>query len=43
MTDEWIQYYREMPSREFNEEIPVIGESALHRRAGVLGNVRVKS
>lgn len=43
MTDEWIQYYREMPARELDEGIPVVGEYALHRRTGVLGKVRVKS
>ena len=39
MTDEQIQYCREMPARELDEEIPVAEEYALHRRAGV----RVKS
>jgi hypothetical protein len=43
MTDERIQYCREMPARELDEGIPVVGEYALHRRAGVLGKVRVKS
>ena len=43
MTDEWIQYYREMPARELDEGIPVVGEYALHRRTGVLGKVCVKS
>jgi hypothetical protein len=42
-TDERIQYFREMPARELDEGIPVVGEYALHRRAGALGKVRVKS
>jgi hypothetical protein len=43
MTDERIQYFCEMPARELDEEIPVVGEYALHRRAGARGKVRVKS
>jgi len=43
MTDERIQYLREVLARELDEGIPVIGEYALHRRAGVRGKVCVKS
>jgi len=32
---------REMPARELDEEIPVVGEYALRRRSEVMGKVRV--
>ena len=34
-----LQPYREMPGRELDEVIPVVGEYALHRRTKVLGKV----
>jgi hypothetical protein len=43
MTDEWIQYCREMPAHELDEGIPVAEKYALHRQAVALGKVRVKS
>ena len=36
-----LQPYREMPARELDEEIPVVGEYALRRRTEVVGKVRV--
>ena len=41
--DEPTQYYRERPTRKPDEEIPVAEEYALHRRARVAANLRVKS
>ena len=36
-----LQPYQEMPARELDEEIPVVGEYALRRRTEVVGKVRV--
>jgi hypothetical protein len=42
MTVEWVSSLIERcPARELFEEIAVVGEYALHRRAGVFGKVRV--
>jgi hypothetical protein len=36
-----LQPHRETLARELDEEIPVAGEYALHRRSGVVGKMRV--
>ena len=41
MTAELAQYCREMPARELDEGIPVIGEYALHGRTGLPDKARV--
>jgi hypothetical protein len=41
MTAELVCMVEKSPARELFEGIPVVGEYALHRRAGVAGRVRV--
>ena len=36
-----LHFYREIPARELDEGIAVIGEYALHRRSGAAGKVGV--